>query len=164
VTDEKQLLDIFDELLQAHEALLSLVHEKKDILIQGQLDKLSALTVQEWRWIQRIESLEKERISHVSVFAREKGLAEESLTARQLPSLLGDPFLSARMKGLIERLTSVLDELKKANELNAQLLRQSLTFVQMTLDLLTDTSNSIQYHERGTTSSAPRRSFFDAKV
>jgi flagellar biosynthesis/type III secretory pathway chaperone len=164
VTDEKQLLAIFDELLQAHEALLSLAQEKKDILIKGELDKLSALTGQEWRWIQRIESLEKERMSHVSTFAREKGMAEESLTARQLPSLLGEPSLSARMKVMIERLTSVLDELKKANELNAQLLRQSLAFVQMTLDLLTDIPNSFQYHERGTTASAPRRSFFDAKV
>jgi flagellar biosynthesis/type III secretory pathway chaperone len=164
VTDEKQLIAIFDELLQAHEALLSLANEKKEILIQGELDKLSVLMGKEWRWIQRIESLEKERMSHVTAIAREKGMAEESLKAHHLPSLLGDPFLSARIKGLIERLTSVLDELKKANDLNAQLLRQSLAFVQLTLDVITDTLTPIQYHEQGTTAAAPRRSFFDAKV
>jgi flagellar biosynthesis/type III secretory pathway chaperone len=164
VTDGQKWIALFEQLIEAHERLLALAREKKDILIRGDQQALTALTREEWTGIRQIETLEKERLSRVRALAQEKGLSEESLKASDLPHLFPDPSEYRRLKEQVERLARVVNELKQANDLNAQLLRQSLAFVQMTLDLLTEMPSAVQYQEKGMATAGPRRSFFDAKI
>lgn len=165
MTNVEQLVSIVEEMLHEHETLLALAYEKKEILIQGDMKGLEKVTGQELTLIQRIEALEKQRVAWGHQMAQEKGIPFEQLTAGKVAELCQDPALAHRMERITDSFARVMKELERVNDLNGQLLRQSLAFVQMTLDAITETPMVTRYHQQGeTVPAAPRRHLFDAKV
>lgn len=161
----EELISLVEKMLQKHEQMLALAGEKKEILIRGDMQALQALTGRELALIKEIEVLEKKRQEMGRELARHRGIPLEQLTARRVEQMAADADQAERMHKVTERLSSVLKKLQEANELNRQLLQQSLAFVQVTLDALTQTPPQTQYQEQGKTAPvSPQRRFFDAKI
>jgi flagellar biosynthesis/type III secretory pathway chaperone len=133
------LYEILDNLINLHRALYTLAKQKKDVLIKGDIDELVKITQQEQKLIKAVEAAEAARIETVKELFAAQGLSSSEGTLAELIKLITAAEEKARLTNYRNELLRIVSELRDANELNQQLLEQSLSFVNMTLDLLTDT-------------------------
>lgn len=139
MTKMEMLYELLDNLIQLHKALYTLAVQKKDVLIKGNVDELVAITRQEQKLVKGITAAETARLSVVRELTAEKGFTLQDGTLAELIKLTISAEEKRRLTALRNELSRIVFELRDANELNQQLLRQSLSFVNMTLDLITDT-------------------------
>ncbi|GAX88894.1 flagellar protein FlgN [Effusibacillus lacus] len=161
-----QLIETVEQLLEEHEAFLQVAEEKKRALIKGDIEKLQQIVNQEVQFIRRVEKLEEERIRQGRLIAEQFGLPIEELTASKLVQLDLDKERAAKFNLLTGKFVKIMGDLRMANELNGQLIRQSLELVEHTIDLMTEMPDSGTYSGNGDSGQAvagPRR-FFDTQV
>lgn len=133
------LFETLENLLNLNKALYTLAIEKKPFLIQGKIDEIVRITHQEQKLIKAVQTTEAIRIELVQEIMTEKGIALREGTISELAKSLTGANDKMKLIHYRDELLRVVTELREANELNQQLLEQSLSFVEMSLDLLTDT-------------------------
>ncbi|OKL36354.1 flagellar protein FlgN [Domibacillus mangrovi] len=124
------IIETLEKQLVLHKSLLQLAHLKTEAVKKNELDELNRIVRDEQKHVNAILNLEKKRTSELN-----------ETISDLLPSLLPDE--QQQVEALRDELINVLAQLKKENELNAQMLDQSLQFVHLQLDLLAppDTGN-----------------------
>lgn len=132
------LYDILENLTNLHRALYTLAAEKKNALIEGDMNALTRITQQEQKIVKAIDAAEASRIELVKEIYAERNLPFIEGTLAELIKSLTGVEEKAKLTSYREELIRIVSELRSANELNQQLLDQSLSFVNMSLDLLTD--------------------------
>lgn len=132
------LYGILDNLASLHKALYTLAIEKKDVLIRGEIDELTRITQREQKLIKGIENAEASRIALVREIYGERKLPLVDGSLSELMKSLTGVEEKAKLNEYRNELLRIVSELRDANELNQQLLEQSLGFVNISLDLVTD--------------------------
>lgn len=161
----QQLIETVEDLLKEHENLLALEEHKKQVLIAGDIAALQEITTQEARFIRRVEQLEEQRVRIGQQVAAKSGLALEDLTASKLAELVTDPQKAAKINLLTGRFAKVIGELRAANEVNGQLLKQSLELVQHSIEMMTDAPDAGTYSsKRDMGQVTGTRRFFDTQA
>jgi hypothetical protein len=117
------LIETLEKQLALHKSLLQLAHLKIDAIKKNDMDELNRIIREEQKHVGAITMLEKQRTS------------ESNETVSQLLLSL-PPQEKARVEAFRDELVHVLAQLKEVNELNFQLVEQSLQFVYLQLDLL----------------------------
>lgn len=159
------IIKSLENLLALHIKMVEQSHLKTDIIKNGDVEALKLITKEERKSIQLINTLQKELTSHAKLFLEGKGQPAEN------PSL-SECILHAdiqKKQNLIELHTQFLEaasSLKKQNDLNQQLLSQSLAFVQVSLDLLSPEMDSYNYERPDRTRPYEQegRSLFDSNA
>jgi flagellar biosynthesis/type III secretory pathway chaperone len=168
MTKWSNLYELLDNLIQLHKALQTLAVQKKEVLIKGDVDQLLAITTQEKKLIKAVNTAEDTRQSLVAHMFAEQGIHRDNGTLADLIKLTTSPEEKTRLLKARDELTRIVSELQKANELNQQLLEQSLSFVNMTLDLVTDSPEDDFFYGRTARSDGYRnsstRTFFNTKA
>jgi flagellar biosynthesis/type III secretory pathway chaperone len=139
MTKMEMLYELLDNLIQLHKALYTLATHKKDVLVKGNVNELVAITSQEQKLIKGITAAETARLNVVRELTTEKGFTLQEGSLAELIKLTTSAEEKTRLTVCRNELSRIVYELRDANELNQQLLKQSLSFVNMTLDLITDT-------------------------
>ena len=132
-----QVIGALDQLHRLHLDLLEREREKKEKIIRNDLEALNAVSEQEAELIEQIAEAEQQRAAAVRAFLRAKGL--HSRTNVTVSDLVKMVFRAEERQALTEardRLTETLGELKRLNALNQQLLQQSLTMLEYSMDLI----------------------------
>ncbi|MFM1651268.1 flagellar protein FlgN [Brevibacillus sp. B_LB10_24] len=132
------LNEVLENLLNLHRSLLALAADKKRVLLAGEIDALVEITHQEQKLIKAVTLAEQNRIEIVQELLKAKGLPGTEGTIAGLLKTLTSAEEKKRLKNIREQLLGIVSELREANELNQQLLGQSLSFVNANLELLTD--------------------------
>lgn len=132
------LYESLEYLLQLHKTLLAVASEKKEILIKGDTDGLVRIMQQEQRLVKAIEAAESARINAFQSVLVERQYPISMETLEDLIKMTTSAEEKARLSGLRDELLRIVSELRAANELNQQLLEQSLSFVQMSFELMTE--------------------------
>ncbi len=167
MTQFAALHDVLENLINLHKALYTLAVQKKDVLIKGDIEALSAITQQEQKLIKALGAAESARIELVKQMFATRGLSIADATLLDLVKIVTDPEEKSRLQSYRDELTRIVSELRQANELNQQLLEQSLSFVNLTLDLLTDTPEDDFIYRKPTDPAGAAhlsRSFLNKKV
>lgn len=166
MTKMERLYGLLDNLIQLHKALYTLAMQKKEVLIKGEIDELVAITRKEQQLIKGITAAETERQQVVKELSAEKGFPLQEGRLAELIKLTTSAEEKQRLTSYREELTRVVTQLQHANDLNQQLLKQSLSFVNMTLDLLTDTPEDDYIYGQSTADSYRQasRTFFNKKA
>lgn len=147
------LYGVLDNLIGLHKALYTLAIEKKDALIRGEVDELTRITLQEQKCIKGIENAEASRIALVrEIYAERKLPLVEGTLSELIKSLTGAEE-KTKLTDYRSELLRIVSELRDANELNQQLLEQSLTFVNISMDLVTDNPEEDFIYKKPTNSS-----------
>lgn len=116
-----QLMALLDRHLTLHRHLLQLAYQKTDVLKRGDMDGLMQLIQKEQTAIAAIQQLERERAQLVAAWSD----GGHPLTlADCLPKM--DEEERQKAEQLASELLDVINELQAVNELNGQLIRQSL--------------------------------------
>ena len=162
----ERLYELLDNLIQLHKALYTLAQQKKEVLIKGDVDELVAITRKEQQLVKGIMAAEMTRQQVVQDLSAEKGFVLEEGRLAELIKLTTSAEEKQRLASYREELIRVVTQLQHANDLNQQLLKQSLSFVTMTLDLLTDTPEDDYLYGPSTGDSYRQasRTFFNKKA
>lgn len=122
--ERAQMISVLERLYKSHEDLLALGERKTEVLKAGDMKELDVLLKEEDLQVKKLQNIEKERL-----------LKFANVT---LEDVLGGAVEPEKEKLLYlqERLISIYEALKDRNQLNQQLLEQSLQYVNMSLSLI----------------------------
>ncbi len=158
------LITLLAELSELCKGLLALSKQKREFLIAGEAQKLEAVTRQEEVLILRIGKLESLREKALQEIAAEHNLNIQGLTISQLRKMADDT-VADKIKEFEQVFSSITNELVPLNQLNTQLIQQSLNFVNYNINLLAQTQTGPTYAAKGSSGQGqPSRNFLDAKV
>lgn len=146
--------------------MVALAKQKTDIIKKGDIDSLQNLLKEENKHIQVIKKFEASLIQETSSFLQKNGLAIDQPSLINAIEIATQSEKEALLKGKID-LENQIKELSMQNQLNQQLLEQSLQFINVSLDLLQPDIDSYNYDRADNGSQDNRqqnRSLFDSKA
>lgn len=167
-TTIQAITDSLQRLEMVYIDMLAVADSKKQAIIQNDVDTVVQILNQESKGMKEIERLERDRVEAAYIFLQSRGIKSQlELTVTELARLVFDPEEKRKLLDVQSRLSRTLQELKRKNDLNQQLLVQSLDFIDFSLDMLTgkSTQDEVIYHhpsERG--GSTGRPGLFDTRA
>lgn len=150
-----------------HETLLELGEQKREVLIANQVTELTQITNEESKLMKQVSESERKWLAAMSSFLVEKGFEPNpSITMSELIKLVTNDNDKQALQAVQQQLLTTMDKLNDINTLNQQLIEQSLSFVNYTLDLLTeDTSDLLGYsNPNDKPKTARNNTIFDTKA
>jgi len=157
------IVNLLEKLIQEHEELLRLSKQKTDDIKEGQTDKLQATLVKERKVIQRIELIEEKRIEEVNKWFTSLELPLENATITEMLDRLSNENEKLSLEKVTAKLTECIVKIKQQEQLNEALLKQSMQFVQLSLDMLNPSIKNMNYNQKQSQVMA-ERSVFDSKA
>ncbi|MGE6630223.1 flagellar protein FlgN [Bacillus sp. NPDC077027] len=157
----KIIIEELHRLYGLHEQLLKLSNEKTDILKSNEIEALSEILNLEQKYIQAISQLEEKRIEATSAFLESDQDPTISACIEKAEGTDKEELIS-----LHHKLNDIMMELKRLNELNKQLIHQSLQFISLTFDLVNPNKEHINYGQKGLEGPKPKQhmALFDSKA
>ena len=155
----QQLITSLDECLNIYEELLEIGRRKKQVLVQGGTDELRPLTDQETGLLQRFEDAEHARVQALMELQKQCGLQPNSkATLSELKLLLTTDEERLGLETIQYILADRAKSLRMLNELNQQLLQQSIDLVHHSLETIVGpTEDDYVYHDPRSYQAAPKR-------
>ena len=160
------LIELLERLDEVHNTMLDLAADKKQTIMDNNVDVLIDILNRESKLTKLIGQLEEQRISSAYTVLQGVGIRSNlNLNLTELSRLIFDPEDKARLLHIQQKLSSTLQRLKEANELNQKLIEQSLTFIDYSLDLLVGRPNQEITYQRPSDkgNSVTRPGIFDAR-
>jgi len=151
------------ELTVIHEELLKVSKRKTDIIKEGSTEKIQAILVEERKYIKVLEQAEQKRQIEVEKWYSNRQQPLEEMTITNMLELLTDEQEKQELEEKTIQLTEAITELKHQEQLNQALIQQSMQFVQLSLDMLNPTIQSMNYGKSQDTEGS-KRSVFDSKA
>lgn len=158
-----KLVFLMTEIVAMYRLILKLSQDKKKVLVSARVDELNELTKQEEGLILQIGKLESAREQVVAELAGLYGLLAKDLTLAKAKELAGGE-VSAKLQAIEEELSQITAELVPINQINTELIQQSLNYVNYNLNILTQGSTSTNYAAKGQGESPRPKAVIDAKV
>ncbi|MEC1410751.1 flagellar protein FlgN [Bacillus safensis] len=157
----KIIIEELHRLYGLHEQLLKLSKDKTEMLKSNEIDALSEVLNLEQKYIQAISQLEEKRIEVTVQFLQSDQSPTITACIKKAEGTDQEELIS-----LYEKLNDIMVELKDVNELNKQLIQQSLQFISLTFDLVNPNKENMNYGQNGLESSKPKqqRALFDSKA
>ncbi|MED5074094.1 flagellar protein FlgN [Anoxybacillus geothermalis] len=142
--------------IELHESLLALSRRKTEALKKNDIEALSALLTDEQKHILAIRQLEERRRRWLK-----EVLGDETVTIAQCEAMAKGKERE-ELRECRERLKQAVDAVAKANELNRQLIEQSLQFVTAMIETFTPTPST--YSRTQGYAPSPDRPLFESKA
>lgn len=143
----QMIIDSLSRLEKLHQSLLLLSQQKTEVLKNGEMDGLQSLLVHEQKYIQAINQVEKSRQQAVEAWLEERQEPFAEATVTYLLEKTTDVAEKESLEKRFTKLTNVLVQLKQQEQLNRQLTRQSLQFIELSIDMLSPTMKNLNYNQ-----------------
>lgn len=149
------------KLVALHRGLYDLAKNKTEALKKNDIDSLQQIVKEERKFVKTIEKF-NEQLKTISL---QNNPPTKNVTFVQLIELFGEDERRA-LVDLTEKLIHIMNKIKIQNDLNQELLKQSLDFIHYSIEMLLpqldeynyEQPNAPQYNESKT------RSMFDSKA
>lgn len=158
------IIDIMNELTEAHKQLLNLCERKLSYIKSNDMEELSKILTIERTYIQKTDQLETKRQKVIEDFISKHNIPVVEKTASQLLQHLTNIDEKVILEKQIVKLIEVIVQLRSTEQLNEELLQQSMEFVQTSLDLFDPTMKNYNYNNRLSEQSSKNRSIFDSRA
>lgn len=161
------MLRRLEEMADLHRQLLALGRRKTRVLVENLTDELSEITAEENRIVARIVDAERELFRQAELFLNGKGFSFDASTSlAEVIKLVFDPQERSALQSARAELLKLLEELRSVNELNRELVEQSLAFVRHSIDLITASPEDDMLYQRPDQQDSryPARGLFDARA
>jgi flagellar biosynthesis/type III secretory pathway chaperone len=119
-----QMTSLLERLLKSHEELLALGERKTDVLKIGDMKALDVLLKEEDLHVKKLQMMEKERMLKFANVTLSNILEQAVIAEKE------------KLIRLQEKLITAYETLKSRNQLNQELLDQSLQYVNMSLGMV----------------------------
>ncbi|OEF99502.1 hypothetical protein BHF71_08775 [Vulcanibacillus modesticaldus] len=161
-----RLIEVLMQIYQLQLEMLDLAKQKKQVLIDGSIEELSKIIHYESLWIKKVSKLEDERMKVVQQILNDNDIKADQITINDLINNLDSPDDKKRLEDIHGKLTKTIEEIQQLNDLNTQLIEQSLKYISHTINLITeDPSQGYTYSKPMTkTSTVAKSGLFDKKA
>ncbi|WAA09785.1 flagellar protein FlgN [Fervidibacillus albus] len=138
------LIRILDKELQIYEQLYELTIKKVEIIKKGKIEALNEFMKKEQKLVTNMQMMENERHKELKrLYPAETELVTISRCIRD-----AEGKEKAILQNVYERLSQILQRTKQQNELNQQLLVNSLQFVNFSLQLFHPRPDTMTYQPK----------------
>jgi hypothetical protein len=161
----EQLLQSLQKLFVLHQNLLNLTKKKTELLKTGDMEALNLQMNEENKYILAIKQIENDRIKQVQDILKIYRLREDEQTLSKCIELISEP-IKSKLLNTQHELVRVVEDLKNENDLNQQLINQSLQFINVSLGMLRPETQTTNYKhpEKKQSNENASRSMFDSKA
>ncbi|UOQ94401.1 flagellar protein FlgN [Halobacillus shinanisalinarum] len=156
------IVDQMERLKQLHESLLTVSNNKTEALKSNDTEALQGILAQERKHVQAINSLEKKRLAVVAEWSVAAGFTHGDPTVSDILDVV-EGAERERLQETYDSFIIVLADLKQQEVLNAELTKQSLQFIHVSLDLLQPSLSQMNYGKPAGTE-GQKRPVFDSKA
>ncbi len=160
----RELYEAMQRLVDLHVDLIETSQNKTEEIKQGDMEKLSKLLMQERKQVQLISQKESERQELVEKFFVEKNAQNEEQTMTNLLAFIDDETEKVEFEKVMSALIDAIVELREIEQLNKELMEQSMQLVQLSLDMLQPSINRMNYDGKQNIQESSKRSVFDSKA
>lgn len=162
----EELREVLAEELHIYEDMLELTKKKTEIITNGQINDLDNITQIENSLILKLGQFENRREKIVNNIQKQFQI-EDELSITDILDCIEDKEdgIKQEMNGMIEKLSSVLKEIKEKNDLNSLLIKDTLEYIELNINLLTSVSEQGTYNNRIKKEQTSQKiSLFDTKA
>lgn len=161
------LLDILRQLVDAHRELIAIGEQKKEAIIHNQIDQVSEQVNRETRIIRQMAELEKQRLEATMNFLISRGYSPNPQVT--LSNLIQLVFKAADKQALYDvrdQLIEATGKLKQIQQVNQDLLTQSLEYIEFSLNMITGygEEDATYSHPSQRPNQSQRPGFFDTRA
>lgn len=160
----KILHEIMQQLVILHQELIQISNKKTEEIKQGNMDELSKTLMQERKLIQAITQAEAKRQEIVDEFFMKVHANVEEKTMTMLLAHIDDNKDKQQLENVVGLLVEAIVELKQVEQLNQELMIQSMQYVQLSLDMLQPSIQRMNYDQKQTIQESVKQSVFDSKA
>ncbi len=156
------MIEILKKQLEIYKEILKISEDKTDIIVEDKVDQLKPMVDREEVLVGQYISLEKQRIGIVKEFAKSKGI-NKVLKIDDLCEYFPD--YASTMKDLKKEILDVAKKIKIKNNLNQELVKNSLDYINFSVGLITGTNRGTgTYGREGNQLKSEARNFFDLSL
>lgn len=161
-----QIIDTLQQQYTLYEQLLDMEKKKKDLIMKNEILPLNVLTQKEKMLAASVEKLEQQRLLLTVRYIKEIGFRIRSGVLSELIKAVTNANEKEQLIIMHGKLTKLLTELKHANDLNQQLIQQSLDFLDFSIGLMVDNPNEDLVYRHPMHQQANNKSYriFDNRV
>jgi hypothetical protein len=155
----ENLISIMEKLLKLHQSLLELSVKKTDIVIKGDMEGLNQILKDEQAHITAIRKFESERqkCAEAILPGMDKPTISECIEA--VDGVEKDMLIQLRTD-----LLEMVSKIKEKNDLNQQMIHQSLQFVHLTMNLIAPKPMEFNYGPPSGKKTGPTSGLFNSKA
>lgn len=161
------LLETMERLQESHESLLELAQDKTQIIISNNLDQLNLMVNKESKWIRVISEVNQQRVLLINSYLISRGYNPNPLiTVGDLIKVIFNAQEKQALMQAQQKLLATVMQLKSVNNFNQELIEQSLSFINYTVDLVLGAPEDdvIYQNPNQQTYGTKRLSVFDTKA
>lgn len=155
---------LLEELITIHEQLIEVSNEKTEIIKSGEMERIQRLLTKERKYVSQLELIEQERTKMVKTWFLQQKVPLEDMTMTRMLQVIKDDKIKRDLEVIVTTLVESMTQLKQQEQLNSELILQSLQFVQFSLDLLDPSLAHMNYGKKQSDELVVKRSAFDSKV
>ncbi len=160
----EQLVQILDQENEIYDTLSKISNNKKDLIVGGKVQELDSIVKLEQALVVKISKLEDEREKVVGNLCTLLDQRPEDVTISGLAEKLGEKE-SAQLKVCQEKMLKKILTLKNANDLNSRLIKNSLEYIDFSINMMTSIGTvSNNYGSSGYSGDTKKRNLFDMKL
>ena len=160
------IIDILTNEYAYYKDMLELSKSKKKIVIEGKVAELDKIVKLEQNMIFNIGQLERKRDEEVTKLSRALNLNSAQITITELAKVLR-PELKMGLEDIQDKLKETFSELKTVNDVNGQLIEQSLEYIDYSINLIAGSGmeTGSLYEDIGKNKNKQsKKNIFDTKV
>jgi flagellar biosynthesis/type III secretory pathway chaperone len=164
----EELINVLEETTGCYEDLLIVANNKKEVIIKGNVPSLQTLTDEEQGVAGHLLRLEKKRTEIINDVCLVTNKDPETMTISSLIDLLAkQENEQTKLHQVSEDMITIVNEVKKVNDLNKSLLNESIDYVNFTMNAIQSSASLPQgnsYQKKGNLYDTEQgNNFFDAK-
>jgi flagellar biosynthesis/type III secretory pathway chaperone len=159
-----ELLNILEKENNIYEDILKISKNKTRIIVEGKVTDLESVVKYEQSLVLQMGRLETARDEMVGNISKELNIKNSDITISELLKYVkGEQ--NSKLKLYQDNMSNIISELKSANELNSKLIKNSLEFIDFSMNIISNVYTGVNsYGNSGKTSDTKKRSFFDVKL
>lgn len=159
-----ELMDVLEKETALYEDILKISRNKTRVVVEGKIQELDSIVKVEQNIVLQIGRLEDKREELVARIRTELGLDSEQITISEIVKHVPEE-QAVSLKASQEKMVNTLGELKNVNDLNSKLIRNSLDYIDFSVNLISAADiSSNNYGESGQVNETKKRNLFDVKL
>lgn len=160
------IIAILQQQLGLYERILECEKGKKALIMKNDVVQLNVLTQKEKLLTAQADELETKRLLSTAKYFKEIGFRNRSGILSDLIKSVNQPEEKQALMSLSNELTDMLQELKHYNDINQQLIQQSLDYINFSISLMVeDPSEDVVYqHPMNQAGANKQRAWFDSRA
>jgi flagellar biosynthesis/type III secretory pathway chaperone len=135
----ERLLDILAKECEFFVNFLKVSREKTEFILKRKTEELQSLTKEEENWVSNLKKLEENREDCIQQIGYSLGLQNELKISTLIPLLGGNE--AQKLSEVQDELNNLIEELKNINEINGNLLKNSLEYIDFMLNIVSNASD-----------------------